>query len=69
MKLLKDEKQDIEFKQSWRDEYLKWICAFSNTSGGMLYIGVRNDGEVIGVNNSHKLSEDLPNKILNTMGC
>ena len=69
MKLLKDEKQDIEFKQSWRDEYLKWICAFSNTSGGMLYIGVKNDGEVIGVNNSHKLSEDLPNKILNTMGC
>ena len=68
MKLLKDEKQDIEFKQSWRDEYLKWICAFSNTSGGMLYIGVKNDGEVIGVNNSHKLSEDLPNKILNTMG-
>ena len=50
-------------------EYLKLICAFSNTSGGMLYIGVRNDGEVIGVNNSHKLSEDLPNKILNTMGC
>jgi len=69
LKLLKDEKQDIEFKQSWRDEYLKWICAFSNTSGGMLYIGVKNDGEVIGVNNSHKLSEDLPNKILNTMGC
>ena len=68
MKILKDEKQDIEFKQSWRDEYLKWICAFSNTQGGTLYIGVRDDGEVLGVEDSHKLSEDIPNKILNTMG-
>ena len=68
MKLLKDEKQDIEFKQSWRDEYLKWVCAFSNTYGGILYIGVRDDGEILGVDDSHKLSEDIPNKILNTMG-
>lgn len=68
MKIRKDEKQDIEFKQSWRDEYLKWICAFSNTLGGTLYIGVRDDGEVLGVEDSHKLSEDIPNKILGTMG-
>ncbi len=31
VKIQKIEKQDIEFKKSWRDEYLKWICAFSNT--------------------------------------
>ena len=30
--------QNIEFKESWRDEYLKWICGFSNAKGGMLYI-------------------------------
>ena len=28
-KIDKDEKHDLEFKQSWRDEYLKWICAFA----------------------------------------
>ena len=68
MKIRKEEKQDIEFKQSWRDEYLKWICAFSNTNGGTLYIGVQDDGEVCGVEDAHKLSEDIPNKILHTMG-
>ena len=24
------ESQNIEWKQSWRDEYLKWICGFAN---------------------------------------
>lgn len=24
------ETQNIEYKQSWRDEYLKWICGFAN---------------------------------------
>jgi len=28
------EDQNIEFKESWRDEYLKWICGFANSSGG-----------------------------------
>jgi hypothetical protein len=30
------ENQNIEWKQSWRDEYLKWICGFANAVGGML---------------------------------
>jgi len=24
------ESQNIEFKESWRDEYQKWICGFTN---------------------------------------
>ena len=23
------ESQNIEWKESWRDEYLKWICGFT----------------------------------------
>lgn len=34
------ESQSIEYKKTWRDEYLKWICAFANTEGGKLYIGL-----------------------------
>ena len=34
------ESQTIEFKPSWRDEYLKIICAFVNTEDGKLIIGV-----------------------------
>ena len=28
------ESQNIEWKQSWHDEYLKWICGFANAQGG-----------------------------------
>ena len=62
------ESQDIEYKESWRDEYLKWVCGFANARGGKIYIGVRDDGEVIGVPDSKKLLEDIPNKIKDTIG-
>ncbi|MDD6880971.1 MAG: putative DNA binding domain-containing protein, partial [Firmicutes bacterium] len=62
------ESQNIEWKESWRDEYLKWICGFANAQGGKIYIGIKDDGRVIGVKNSKKLLEDIPNKIRNTMG-
>ena len=35
------ESQNIEWKASWRDEYLKWICGFANAQGGKIYIGKR----------------------------
>ena len=28
------ENQNIEYKETWRDEYLKWICGFANAQGG-----------------------------------
>lgn len=42
------ESQNIEWKESWRDEYLKWICGFANAQGGKIYIGTNDDGTVIG---------------------
>ena len=62
------ENQNIEWKESWRDEYLKWICGFANAQGGKIYIGKRDDGTVIGVSNSKRLLEDIPNKIQNKLG-
>ncbi len=62
------EHQRIEWKACWRDEYLKWICAFANAQGGVLEIGRNDAGQVIGVKNPKKLMEDLPNKILDLLG-
>ena len=62
------ENQYIEFKQSWRDEYLQYICGFANAQGGTLYVGVDDNGKVCGVTNAHKLLENLPNQINQTMG-
>lgn len=44
------------------------MCAFANTEGGSLFIGVEDDSRVCGVKNAHRLSEDIPNKIRSTMG-
>ena len=43
------ESQNIEWKESWRDDYLKWICGFANAQGGKIYIGIKDDGRIIGV--------------------
>jgi len=62
------ESQNTEWKETWRDEYLKWVCGFANAQGGKIYIGMKDTGQVIGVNGSKKLLEDIPNKIQTTMG-
>ncbi len=62
------ETQNIEYKPSWRDEYLKVVVAFANKDGGELIIGVDDNGNPIGVKKSKKLLEDIPNKIRNKLG-
>lgn len=62
------ENQYIEFKESWRDEFLKHICAFANTKGGNLIIGISDNGNVTGVQNSKKIIEDIPNKVVQLLG-
>ena len=62
------ESQNVEYKESWRDEYLKWVCGFANAHGGRIYIGVNDNKEVIGLPDAKKLMEDIPNKIVNYLG-
>lgn len=62
------ESQNTEWKESWRDEYLKWICGFANAQGGRIYIGTDDSGRVIGVPDSKKLMEDIPNKVRDILG-
>jgi len=62
------ETQTIEWKENWRDEFLKWICGFANAQGGTLFIGVDDKGNIIGVESPKKLLDDLPNKIKDILG-
>ena len=62
------ESQNIEYKESWRDEYLKWVRGFANAQGGTIYIGIDDAGNVVGVQNVKKLLEDIPNKIQTVLG-
>jgi len=62
------ENQNIEFKQTWRDEYLKWISGFANADGGVLVIGRDDAGKVVGIRDAGKLLEDIPNKVQDLLG-
>ena len=52
----KSESQNIEFKKNWRDEYLQWVCGFANAQGGTLYIGIDDNGNVVGLDKAKKLA-------------
>ncbi|MCM1500333.1 MAG: putative DNA binding domain-containing protein, partial [Clostridium sp.] len=64
------EHQTIEWKESWHDEFLEWICGYANAYGGTLYIGKNDNGDVVGLSDKDrkKLLEAIPNKITDTMG-
>lgn len=62
------EHQNIEYKENWRDEYLKWVCGFANANGGKIYIGKDDKGKVVGIKDYKKLMEDIPNKIHDMLG-
>lgn len=62
------ESQFTEWKESWRNEYLKTICAFANTEGGTLIVGVDDNGRVLGAKDSETLLKVLPDTIRNKLG-
>ena len=62
------ETQILEFKESWRDEYLRTICAFANSTGGKLVIGKDDNGNLVGLKSSKRLLEDIPNKVKEILG-
>ena len=65
----RDESQNVEYKESWHDKYLAWICGYANAQGGTIYFGIE-DGtkKPVGVKNANSLMESIPNKIRDTMG-
>ena len=58
------ENQNIEWKESWQDDYLKWVCDFANAQGGSLEIG-RND---IRYNDCRLPSNIVPENLLDGIG-
>ena len=62
------EHQNIEWKESWHNDYFKWICGFANAQGGILFIGIDDKGNTKHLDNAKKLMEDLPNQVRDLLG-
>ena len=45
------ETENIEFKLQFTDEIYKEVIAFANTDGGVIYIGIDNAGNAVGIDN------------------
>ena len=62
------ENENVEWKERWKDDYLKQICSFANTKGGLLYIGVDDKGKVVGLDDAVNLMNVIPQKIKTFLG-
>ena len=62
------ESQSVEYKQNWRGDCLKVVSAFANSNGGLLFVGLDDQGKPAGLKNIKKLLEDIPNTIRNKLG-
>ncbi len=62
------EGEQVEFKRLWNDHALEDIAAFANTRGGVLFVGVGDDGEVIGVDDPEAELQRIANVIASRLG-
>ena len=60
------ESDKIEFKELLNDKFEKEVVAFLNSnSGGSIYIGVKDNGEIIGIENIDKTMLEIKDRIRN----
>lgn len=57
------ESETLEFKESFGDRALEAISAFANSQGGTILIGVKDSGEICGIQVGKKTLEDIANRI------
>ena len=61
------ESETVELKEIVTDEIKKEIIAFANCDGGKLYIGVKDDGTVIGVDDADNIYLQISNMVRDTI--
>ena len=57
------ESERIEYKSQMVDDIYKEVIAFANTNGGVIYIGIDDNGNVTGINNVDDTYTRLTNGI------
>ena len=57
------ENETVELKSIVVDDIKKEIIAFANSDGGTLYIGIRDDGEVVGLNDPDGTALQVSNMV------
>ena len=54
------ESRQLVFKEFVsKEDVAKTLCAFLNSEGGTVLIGVQDDGKIIGINNAEQVETEL----------
>jgi ATP-dependent DNA helicase RecG len=61
--MLKFENENVEFKQEYVPEIRKEVIAFTNAEGGVILVGVRKDGVVVGVDKPDEVMQQITNSL------
>ena len=61
--MLFQETATVVLKQDYAESIRKDIIAFANTSGGTIYVGVRDNGEVIGIASPDQIVQQISNVV------
>lgn len=61
------ESYNTELKREYTPNIIKTIIAFANTAGGKIYIGIEDDGTVVGVNDINSAQLQLINAVNDTV--
>ncbi len=57
------ESETVELKETYTSDFKKEIVAFANTSGGTIYIGVQDSGEIVGLDNADFVMQQISNSL------
>ena len=57
------ESEIVELKEIYTPDLKKEVVAFANTNGGTIYIGVRDNGEIIGIANADFVMQQISNSL------
>ena len=57
------ESYTVELKRELNADFKKEVIAFSNCDGGEIYVGVDDNGTVVGVENAERIMEAIGNMI------
>lgn len=63
-----NESQNIEYKEKFNDGVFKTLCAFANTNGGTVYVGISDDKDIVGVEYSPEEIKKITEQIVHKLG-
>ncbi|MHB8573776.1 MAG: ATP-binding protein [Dehalococcoidia bacterium] len=62
------ESETVEFKENWGEAALECIAAFANHRGGSVWLGLRDDGAVVGASDSDSAMRKISEQIVDRLG-